>query len=135
MWTCSRVSQGVRCGHVNDGRVTYCRGCGKARQKRKPPAHLAALELSYEWYVEFNGGPDCGVCGAESAEGRTNDRDHDHRRGFPRGLACPRCNRTLDRATRFIPTGQEAWWMTRAGLYLTRAEDVYLARKRVERVA
>lgn len=125
IWVCTRQKNKIQCGHVNGGRVTYCRACGKPRQKRKPAEHLSVLKLPYEFFEELNGGPNCGICGASPVDGKNNDRDHDHRRSFPRGLLCPRCNRTLDRATRFIATGQEAWWMTRAGIYLTKAEAAW----------
>jgi hypothetical protein len=31
----------------------------------------------------------CGACGKPPLEGRKHDRDHDHRTGLARGLACP----------------------------------------------
>ena len=31
----------------------------------------------------------CGVCGKPRSQDRRHDRDHDHRTGNPRGLACP----------------------------------------------
>jgi hypothetical protein len=41
--------------------------------------------------VEIHGGElyECGVCRKPPLEGRKQDRDHDHRTGFARGLACP----------------------------------------------
>lgn len=30
----------------------------------------------------------CGVCGKPAGEHRKHDRDHDHKTGLPRGLAC-----------------------------------------------
>lgn len=79
--------------------------------KRKP-SHMAALEISYEQYVELNGGEVCAICGAERKERRLH-RDHDHRTGRPRGLLCFRCNRAL-------PYYATADWLQAASDYLRR---------------
>lgn len=57
---------------------------------------MAALDLPYEHYLKLNGGVErCGICGAEPKPGRRLHRDHDHRTGAPRGLACFPCNSAL----------------------------------------
>lgn len=60
---------------------------------------MAALDLTYEQYVEINGGEHCGICGRQRGElpnpGRRLDRDHNHRSGKPRGLLCREDNRKL----------------------------------------
>jgi hypothetical protein len=95
-WTCRRQSGGVKCGHVNPGRKRKCESCGKTRPARKQPAHRAALSLSYERYVELNGGEFCGICGREPKPGKKLRRDHEHKgNGKPRGLLCWTCNLVL----------------------------------------
>lgn len=95
-WTCQRISGSVKCGHKNPSRWRICRACGKTRPARKRPSHLSALELTYEQYVEINGGERCGICGAErKPSGKRLHRDHDHRRAVPRGILCFRCNAAL----------------------------------------
>jgi hypothetical protein len=100
-WTCQRVTGGARCGGINRNRVKYCKTCHKPRPPRKKPVHMAALEQSYEQFIELNGGENCGICGATRPKtGRRLDRDHDHRSGKGRGLLCHSCNRALsNRAT------------------------------------
>jgi hypothetical protein len=50
---------------------------------------------TYELFVQANeqihGVTDesCGVCGKPRSQERRHDRDHDHRTGYARGLACP----------------------------------------------
>jgi hypothetical protein len=57
---------------------------------------MAALEFTYEQYVELNGGEHCAIC-KRGRGSRRLDRDHCHDTGRPRGLLCHRCNRTLVR--------------------------------------
>ena len=115
VWTCQRQIARVKCGHVNPGRKQICERCGKRRPARKRPAHMAALEIPYERYVEINGGEHCGICGAPPGRRRL-DRDHDHRTGEPRGLLCWACNRQL-----------RSWatvdWLLAAAEYLRRAAE------------
>lgn len=74
---------------------------------------MAALDLTYEDYVELNGGEQCGICGRPPSPGRRLDRDHDHVTGKPRGLLCHQDNRLLSwRIT--VP------WLRAAIEYLTR---------------
>lgn len=57
---------------------------------------MAALDLTYEQYVELNGGVErCGICGKEPKPGKRLHRDHDHRTGKPRALLCFPCNSAL----------------------------------------
>lgn len=115
-WTCQRVCAGVRCGHKNPRVKQKCVMCGGPRPKRKRPAHMGALDLPYEVYVEINGGEHCGICGRLPAEGRRLDRDHEHSGdGRPRGLLCWACNTALDNR-------KDADWFRAAARYLTRAE-------------
>src|SRR4051812_18537167 len=114
-WTCQRQSHGAKCGHLNGGRKRLCEACGKPRPARKRPAHMAALEIPYEAYVELNGGEHCGICGKPRSPERRLDRDHDHRTGTPRGLLCWACNRQL-----------RSWatvdWLRAATAYLERSQ-------------
>lgn len=112
-WTCQRVSESVKCGHVNPGRKQLCEACGKRRPPRRRPAHTIALDIDYATYALLNGGERCAICGAEPKPGRRLQRDHDHRTGYPRGLLCFRCNRQL-------PTWATIEWMRAALAYLER---------------
>lgn len=114
-WTCQRSSAGAKCAHVNPARKRKCEACGKERPARKRPAHMAALDLPYEFYVEINGGEHCGICGCGPKDGRRLNRDHDHVTGEPRGLLC-----WLD--NKFLRRGMTIDWMRRAIAYLERAE-------------
>jgi hypothetical protein len=115
-WTCQRQAKGIRCGTRNSGRKRKCMACGKPKPVRKRPAHMSALDLSYEHYVALNGGEQCGICGVERTPfDRKLDRDHDHRTGQPRGLLCWACNRQLR-------TWATVEWLKAAAAYLERAE-------------
>jgi hypothetical protein len=114
-WKCQRSDGGVKCGWENPARKRLCEMCGKARPARKRPAHMAALDLSYEHYIEINGGEHCGICGCGPSNGRRLNRDHDHATGQPRGLLC-----WLD--NKFLRRGMTIAWMRRAIAYLERAE-------------
>jgi len=78
---------------------TCAYGCGATKRKKRQS--LAKPADSYEVYeilsATIHGGDAgaCGVCGRPPTVRRLNDRDHDHRTGKPRGLACPRCNKEL----------------------------------------
>lgn len=96
-WTCN-------CGHRNEAtRSRKCQNCGAmSRPKKRVPPHARTLrDDSYDVYAlvsqEIHGGENeaCAVCGKPKPESRRHDRDHDHRTGKPRGLACVRCNREL----------------------------------------
>jgi hypothetical protein len=86
------------CSHRNDrtGGRRKCAECGALLPKRRVPKHAATLrDDSYKVYVqaarEIHGVNDesCCVCGKPRSQERRHDRDHDHRTGLPRGLACP----------------------------------------------
>src|SRR5438552_17472665 len=121
-----------KCAHRNDraGGRRKCVGCGSALPKRRVPPHARTLrDDSYAKYVEINGtihGDEwwameaCGVCGKPKPETRRHDRDHDHRTGLPRALACVRWNRELLRNA----TPEEARAVV---AYLERAESFYAA--------
>jgi hypothetical protein len=90
-WTCKE------CGTVNvRTRSVTCKGCGKPTKRKLPvPKHRAVLRSTD--YGDFavlsvliHGGEphSCGVCGKPKPAGRRWDRDHDHRTGRPRGIAC-----------------------------------------------
>lgn len=116
-WTCTRVEHKIRCGHKNPNRKQKCAWCGKRRTPRKKPAHMRALDLSYEQYIELNGGEHCGICGRPPWSGRKLDRDHEHKaNGFARGLLCWSCNRQLR-------TWATEEWLLNAAAYLRRAES------------
>src|SRR4051812_9108997 len=112
-WTCRRQTGGIRCGHLNPPRKRKCVACGKPRPTRKRPAHMAALDVPYDEYVELNGGEWCGICGREPTPMRRLDRDHDHCTGEPRGLLCWSCNRQLR-------TWATVEWLLAAADYLKR---------------
>lgn len=77
---------------------------------------MAALDLSYEHYIEINGGESCGICGAAPSKGRRLDRDHEHRgAGRARGLLCHMCNRSLRH-------GVTIEWLRAAADYLERSQ-------------
>ena len=115
-WTCQRVTGGIKCGAGNPNRNRKCKTCGKTRPARKRPAHMSALSLPYEYYVEINGGEHCGICGLPPSPNRKLDRDHEHKGvGFARGLLCWSCNRQLKHTS-------TASWLRAAAAYLERAE-------------
>lgn len=75
---------------------------------------MAALDLSYEQYIELNGGEFCGIC-RKRPDGRRLDRDHEHSGdGHARGLLCWACNRQLR-------TWATVEWLLAAAAYLIRA--------------
>lgn len=96
-WTCPK------CKRKNEARTssrTCAYGCGATKPPRKENPLTKPVD-PYPVYellsVEIHGGETgaCGVCGRPPKERRNNDRDHCHRTGRPRGLACPRCNKEL----------------------------------------
>lgn len=98
-WTCRRAS----CGHLNHPEHVKCRGegCTARRPKKRVSPHARVLrDTSYETAetlsMTLHGGErgSCGVCGRPRGE-RNHDRDHDHKSGKFRGLACWKCNREL----------------------------------------
>lgn len=113
IWTCQRVTDGVKCGFRNPGRRRKCMNCGKPRPPRRRPAHQAALDASYQEFIAMNGGERCAICGRVPSSRRRLDRDHCHRSGKPRGLLCARCNRSL-------PNWVTATWLRNAAAYLER---------------
>jgi hypothetical protein len=101
-----------KCGTRNDriGGRTKCVNpeCAAKLPKRRVPKHALTLrDQTYADYVEINAlihapgsytqpnNEACGVCGRAKPDTRRHDRDHDHRTGLARGLACVRCNREL----------------------------------------
>ena len=97
-WHCNN------CATRNDrtGGRRKCVGCGKAAPKVRVPKHAEALrDTPYASVVVFSARlhgtyPEaCGVCGKPRGEARKHERDHDHRTGHIRGLACYNCNNHL----------------------------------------
>lgn len=72
---------------------------------------MIALDLTYEQYVDLNGGDQCAICGRGRSKNRKLDRDHDHHTRKPRGLLCSRCNRAL-------PSWMTPTWLRAAYAYL-----------------
>ena len=78
-----------------------CPNCAAARPKKRVPKHAETLrDHTYEHYVEISrlihGVTDESCCACRRPKGeRRHDRDHDHKTGNPRGLACHRCNRSM----------------------------------------
>ena len=92
-WSC-------RCGHRNLREHRKCRGCEKPKPKKRVPKHAEVLrDTPYEEYarlsVLIHGGEldHCAVCKKAPTKTRRFDRDHDHRLGIARGIACSFCNR------------------------------------------
>lgn len=90
-WACRK------CGRKNERAHVKCRseGCDARRPKRPVRAHQRALtDNTYEAFVQvardIHGVTDesCCVCGKPRSQERHHDRDHDHRTGQARGLAC-----------------------------------------------
>ena len=122
-WMCRRVHQSIVCAHRNPPAAKKCQSCGKMRPARRKPAHARTLALSYESFIDLNGGVErCGICGAPPTPGRRLDRDHDHGPGgAPRGILCRACNRALV-GTRFgLAITPE--WLRAAADYLDRAAE------------
>lgn len=97
-WTCRK------CSHRNERTSSRkCQGCNElTKPKTRVPKHREVLRDTpfarfAELSVEIHGGEygNCGVCQRGPSENRNVDRDHDHRTGLARGLACVRCNREL----------------------------------------
>ena len=87
-----------RCGNFNEPQHVNCRteGCEGKRRKKRRPRHAEVLRGdTYPLFVQANEqihdvtDESCGVCGKPRSQERRHDRDHDHRTGNPRGLACP----------------------------------------------
>ena len=100
-----------------------------SRPKKRVPSHARTLrDDNYDHYADMSWRAHpydygfCGVCGKPKPENRRHDRDHDHRTGKPRGLACVRCNRELLRHS----TLEEA---RRVVAYLERVEAYYRERE------
>jgi hypothetical protein len=98
-WFCTRQKGGVKCNTWNPIRKQTCHVCGKPKPAVKKPKHMAALNESYEHYIEINGGEHCGICGITRAQTKNPQkklmRDHAHTTGTlgePRGLLCFDCN-------------------------------------------
>jgi len=94
-WSC-------KCGYRNLREHRNCRGpdCKRTKPKKRVPKHAEVLRDSpyEEWVplsVEIHGGEEhaCGCCRRQPTKVKRHDRDHDHRTGKPRGLACSYCNR------------------------------------------
>lgn len=150
-WSCPR-----NCGGRWEKRYIKCRtpGCDGRRRKTRRPAHEEVLRgdtyPAFEQFNELVHGPAhlgewtkdcCGVCG-KPPKGKRNDRDHDHRTGNMRGLACPGdrgCNKLMlpwvtAATARGIALAKDVvhepdalrWWLI-AG-YLERVEAHYAGR-------
>lgn len=117
LWTCQRVTGGVKCGAQNPNRKRKCGACGKTRPARQRPAHLAVLDEPFSVFLAANGGIErCGICGAEPGRAKLH-RDHEHKGdGFARGLLCFPCNLQLKHTSTIE-------WLRSAADYLERAES------------
>lgn len=86
-WTCRK------CRKQHPSRIKKKCDCGTVRPATRRPAHLKALDLPREVFIEANGGTEnCGICGDPPKAKRRHDRDHCHLSGKPRGILCPTCN-------------------------------------------
>ena len=96
-WTCPRCK--YRQEHRTSSRK--CVNCQETtKPKRRVPAHAVVLrDLSFpeaeKLSQAMHGGElgACAVCGRPKPETGHHDRDHDHRTGAFRGMACFVCNR------------------------------------------
>ena len=120
-WSC-------RCGHRNEPAHRKCRGCGKQKPPRRVTKHARVLrDTPYEsaaaLSATIHGGQldACGVCGKPRGD-RNHDRDHDHRTGQLRGIACWKCNRELLR-------GHTEETLEACLAYLRRARDYHEANR------
>lgn len=95
-WTCANV----KCGYRNESRKRKCVACGRAKRKSRSKAQVHPQD-TYETYLqvarEIHGVTDesCCVCGRPRKQETRHHREHDHRTGLPRGIACFRCNKEL----------------------------------------
>lgn len=112
-WTCRRKFQGKQCLTTNPSRKRTCQVCGKAKPKKRVPAHMRVLaEMPYDaWIAKY--GETCNICGARQGTRRLQ-RDHDHGSGRDRGILCVRCNRAL-------PAWMTPAWLRTAADYLERS--------------
>ena len=92
-WSCPLC--GTRNDRTGGRRKCTGEGCAGRAPKRRVPTHEATLrDDSYALYVEtareIHGVTDesCCVCGKPRSQERHHDRDHDHKTGQRRGLAC-----------------------------------------------
>lgn len=85
------------CGTRNERIKRKCVNpdCSRSRPKPRVPRHAQTLrDDDYSLYVQvaetLHGVTDesCCVCGKPRSQERRHDRDHDHKTGKPRGLAC-----------------------------------------------
>jgi hypothetical protein len=124
-WLCPK------CSHRNE--ATRSRKCGNclemSRPKKRVPKHAETLrDDSYDVYAllsqTIHGGDNeaCGVCQRPKPETRRHDRDHDHRTGRPRGLACVRCNRELLRHSTLEEARAVVAYLEREQAYYARGE-------------
>jgi hypothetical protein len=118
-WSCTRTAKGVKCNTLNKAGTRKCSVCGKPRPAKRAPKHMAALNETYEHYIEINGGEHCGICGRGPELTRKLDRDHSHDAmslGTPRGLLCRGCNMRLS-----YQLTEE--WLEAALAYVRRARE------------
>lgn len=125
-WTCPKCK---RKNEVRTSSRTCQYGCGATKPKKRVPAkNLVLRDLGYEdWAalsVMIHGGElyACGVCQRPPKERRNNDRDHDHRTGEARGLACPRCNKELLRHSTLEEARAVVAYLERVEAFRARAQ-------------
>ena len=125
-WTCRR------CGFRNLRAHVKCRGveCASRRPKKRVPKHAVVLrDNPYQVFEklsqEVHGGEAgaCGVCGKPGSATRRHDRDHDHRTGNARGLACFYCNRELLRHATLEQARAVVSYLERVEAYYSERSD------------
>ena len=115
------------CGTRNERVKQRCtnQDCRRKRPKRRTKV-LAHPQDGYARYLEvardIHGVSDesCCICGRPKPQGRNHDREHDHRTGNPRGLACFRCNKELLRHATLDQARQVVAYLERVEAYYAR---------------
>jgi Recombination endonuclease VII len=95
-WTCP-------CGTRNERIKQKCANieCRRKRPKSRtktlahPQDDYRAVYVPLAAAIHGVTDESCCVCGRPRSQAKHHDRDHDHRTGAPRGIACFHCNKEL----------------------------------------
>lgn len=124
----SRTSWACVCGTKNELAKRKCVTCGKARRRKRRPAHMHALDHDFDFYAALNQsvhGVDEDTCAICLQPGRSDirlQRDHCHYDGgYPRGLTHALCNARLGGVERGRPDAER--WLELALAYVKRSRE------------